>query len=290
MYRHGLVTPVLFGLALILAAGAALAQDAGENADKVAKELSNPAGSLASLSANFQYTTFKGDLPGADDQDSFSFIFQPVLPFPVGDEGRRVIFRPAVPVPFNQPVFKANKGNFDSADVNLGDVTFDMVYAGTEMQTKQDGFLWGVGAAGTLPTATNDDVGGEQWRLGPEIFGGVIREWGIVGALVNNQWDVAGSNNDDYSVTTGQYFYAYGLGKGWQIAASPVVTYDWKADSGEAWTVPVGLGAAKTTKIGNTPWKFQLQAQHFVEQADAFGPEWLLKFTITPVIKNPFTK
>jgi hypothetical protein len=38
------------------------------------------------------------------------------------------------------------------------------------------------------------------------------------------------------------------------------------------------------------PWKFQGQVQYYVEQPDAFGPEWLFKLTITRVIKNPFTK
>ena len=60
------------------------------------------------------------------------------------------------------------------------------------------------------------------------------------------------------------------------------------ADSDQAWTFPLGLGVAKTFKMGNTPVKFQAQAQYFVEQPDAFGPQWLFKFTITPVIKNPF--
>ena len=64
--------------------------------------------------------------------------------------------------------------------------------------------------------------------------------------------------------------------------------YDWQADSDEAWTVPIGIGLAKTTKIGKIPWKFQLQLQKFVAKPDSFGPDWLIKFTITPVIKNPF--
>lgn len=89
-------------------------------------------------------------------------------------------------------------------------------------------------------------------------------------------------------MTTAQYFYAVGLGKGWQIASSPVITYDWNADSDQALTLPLGLGLAKTTTIGGKPWKFSAQVQYFVEQPDAFGPEWLLKLTITPVIKNPF--
>jgi len=221
-------------LALMLGWNGAVAAAQEKSADEVAKELSNPAGSLASLSNNIEYTTFKGDLPGADSQDAWSYTFQPVLPFPVGDKGRRVIFRPLISVPVDQPVFEADKGKFDDLNVNLGDTTFDLVYAGTEMTDKvnKKGYLWGIGVAGTVPTATNNALGGDQWRLGPEMFGGIIRHWGLVGILVRNQWNLGGgdggpgSNDQDFSATTAQYFYAYGLGKGWQIAASPVITYE----------------------------------------------------------------
>ena len=262
---------------------------AGEkSADEVAKELSNPAGSLASLNFNLQYTDYTGDLPNSDDQDSTALTFQPTLPFPVGDKGRRIIFRPLITIPFDQPVFDPAKGDFDDADVALADTTFDLVYAGTTMKDKHNGFLWGLGLAGTLPTASIDDLKGDQWRFGPEVFGGIIKKWGIVGALVSHQWDTGGSNDVSYSGTAMQYFYAYSLGGGWQIAASPVAAYDWKADGDEALTLPIGFGVAKTTKIGEQPWKFALQVQKFVVQPDTFGPDWLVKFTVTPVIKNPF--
>lgn len=253
-----------------------------KSADEIAKELSNPATSLASLNLNLQYQTFKGDLPGADDQDSWSMIFQPGLPFPVGDKGRNIVFRPAVPLLFDQPIFKADKGTFDDANVALGDIGFDLVYAGTE----KSGLIWGVGAAGTLPTATDSDVGGKQWRFGPEVFGGISGKWGLVAMIVNNQWDVGGWDDEDYSGMIAQYAYAFGLGSGWQFTSSPVITYDWNADSDEALTLPLGVGLAKTTKIDNQAWKFAFQLQYFAVQPDAFGPEWLFKLTITPVVQN----
>ena len=135
----------------------------------------------------------------------------------MGDKGRKFIFRPLFSLEFDQPVFD---GDFDSADPNLGDTSFDLVYAGTEMTSKNDGFLWGIGLAGTVPTATDSDLAGNQWRFGPELFGGIIRKWGVVGALVANQFNAGGSNNTTYSVMTAQYFYAYGLGNGWQISSS----------------------------------------------------------------------
>lgn len=133
-----------------------------KSANQIAKELANPAGALASLNFNLQYSEYTGDLPNADDQNSTALLFQPVLPFPVGDKGRKFIFRPLFPLLFDQPVFNADTSIFDTENLNLGDISFDLVYAGTEMKTKQDGFLRGAGLAGTLPTATDDDLGGNQ--------------------------------------------------------------------------------------------------------------------------------
>lgn len=285
--RNHLMALVAISLGLVVGAGMATAAD--KSADEVAKELANPAGSLASLNFNLQYTEFTGDLPGADNQKTTALTFQPVFPFPLGPKGRKIIVRPLLSVSFDQPVFNLATVDFEHEDPNLVDTTFDLVYAGTHMTSKHDGFLWGIGMAGTFPTATDDDLAGDQWRLGPEVFGGIIRTWGIVGALVANQWNIGGSNDTDFSTLTAQYFYAIGLGNGWQLASSPVLSYDWEADDNDdAWTVPVGFGVAKTTQLGNTTWKFQFQVQKYVVQPDPFGPDWLVKFTITPVIKNPF--
>lgn len=268
----------------------------GKSADQVAKQLSNPAGSLASLSNNLVFQTYKGDLPDADDQDAWSYQFQPVLPFPVGNQGRNIILRPLIPVLFSQPAFDVGDGSFDDLDTNVGDTTFDLVYAGNTMKNAHEGYLWGFGMAGTVPTATNNALGGDQWRGGPELFGGISRKWGLVGAVVNHQWNLGGgdggpgSNDQSFSTTAAQYFYAIGLGRGWQLASGPVVVYDWKADSDDALTFPLGLGVAKTAHIGSMTWKFELQAQYFAEQPGTFGGDWQYKLTVTPVIHNPFVR
>jgi hypothetical protein len=280
----------------VLWASFALAQQGELSANDAAKELANPAGSLANLANNFTYRQFKGELPGAGSQTSLSYTFQPVLPFPVGDQGRNIIVRPAFSVTFDQPVFDSTEGTFQSLSTNLNDITFDLVYAGTNMVGDQKGYLWGAGLAGTLPVATDSALGGEQWRFGPEIFGGVIRKWGVFGALVNNQWNLGGgdggpdSNDQPYSTTMAQYFYGITLGDGWQILSAPVITYDWKADSGEALSLPIGTGIAKTLKISGTTWRFQAEVWYYVEQPDSFGNDWMVSFDVRPVIKNPLVR
>lgn len=286
--KHYRIILAVIGLCLSLLVGVQGVFAQEQSAEAAAKELANPASSMASLDLNFQYYEYTGDLPNSDDQNSTSILFQPILPFPIGDKGRNIILRPAIPLFFDQPIFNEKKADFDDLDSNMGDIGFDCVFAGTEMKDKHNGYLWGIGAAGTFPTATDDSIAGDQWRLGPEVFGGIIRKWGLVGVLVSNQWNVAGSNDDSFSTMTAQYFYAYGLGNGWQITSDPIITCDWNVNSEEAWSIPVGIGIAKTVKLGKKIWKFQFEVQKYVAQPDSFGPDWFFEFTITPVIKNPF--
>jgi len=108
--------------------------------------------------------------------------------------------------------------------------------------------------------------------------------------LVSHQWDVAGEDSFSTSITGGQYFYTYNLSNGWQISSSPTFSYNHKAPSGQRWTVPVGFGVSKTTILGGRPWKFGLQYWQYVKQADAFGQDWQVRFTVTPVVSLPWGK
>lgn len=274
----------------------ALAQKTELSADEAAKQLANPAGSLASLANNFSYRTFTGDLPGAGSQNAWTYTFQPVLPFPVGEKGRNIIFRPAFTLVSDLPVYNAAEESFSSLSTNLNDITFDLVYAGNTMKDDHTGYLWGMGLAGTIPVATNSALGGEQWRFGPELFGGVIRKWGVFGALVNNQWNLGGgggepgSNDVPYSNMTAQYFYGITLGNGWQILSAPVIAYDWTASGEEALSLPLGTGIARTQKIGGITWRFQVEVWKYVVQPESFGSDWFFSIDIRPVIQNPFVR
>ena len=110
-------------------------------------------------------------------------------------------------------------------------------------------FVYGGGLVGSIPTASNDALGFDQWLLGPELIGVLIREWGVVGGLISHQWDVAGDSSFDTSITAGQLFVVFNLKNGWQLTSSPLFSYDHEASSGNEWTFPLGLGLSKTTII-----------------------------------------
>jgi hypothetical protein len=60
-----------------------------------------------------------------------------------------------------------------------------------------------------------------------------------LGLLVNNVWSVAGSGSRPaVNQMLMQYFVTYQLGKGWYLTSSPILTANWKASSGNVWTVP----------------------------------------------------
>jgi hypothetical protein len=82
------------------------------SAAEIAAELSNPNTALASLTFKNQFRWFEGDLPNADDQRSYTLLFQPALPFPL-ENGNKIIWHPAIPFFVDQPIFDPEKLDFD---------------------------------------------------------------------------------------------------------------------------------------------------------------------------------
>ena len=72
--------------------------------DEIAKQLANPNTPLATLRLKNLYTFYTGDLPGAGDQSNYSMLFQPSFPFPLGDSGDLILWRPALPILFETPL------------------------------------------------------------------------------------------------------------------------------------------------------------------------------------------
>ena len=271
---------------------------AEDDADQIAKELANPNTSLGFLSIPVDYISHKGDAEGADNEEAWRFNFQPVLPYPLAEK-TNLFFRPLVPVVIDQPVPFTRAGdvhppndgtsiddaNFDSSGTELGDISFDIAIG----HTYENGISVIGGMVGTLDTATDDRVGLGQTLLGPELAITHATSWGLYGILVNHQWDVAGDDDFDTSITGGQYFFTYNLSDGWQLQTAPTWSYNHEAASGEEkWTLPLAMGVAKTTRIGKMPVKFSVEYWHFVKQADVIGPDYQVRFKTTPVVPLPW--
>ncbi len=235
------------------------------------------------LGNNFDIVMFDGDLDGASDETSIRYVFQSVFPFKL-DDASSILFRPAVPVFFDEPMPDLG-GGFSSEGVDLGDIGFDLLYGRTE----KSGLLWGFGAVGTLPTSTSDVLGKDLWAAGPEALVGTIGKWGALIGVLSHQWDFAGSGKGEVVVTTFNYVYAFQLGAGWQFASAPAITYD-HSRSDDKLTLPLGVGIAKTAFLAGRPWKFQVQYWNYVERADPFAPEHQIRISINPVVSAPWNE
>jgi hypothetical protein len=242
--------------------------------DELAKELANPNTPLTSLKFKNQFRTYKGDIAGATDQGSYIMLFQSTLPFPF-KSGRTLWIRPSVPIIIGHPYYTEG---FDSYS-GLGEIVLDFQYGDTGTK----GFLWSVGATGTIPTATKTELGRNSWTLGPGLQLGHISKIYVVGAFINHQWGFSNSNSNGYSLTTLQVFNVFLPTGGWSVASGPIISYNHSADQ---WEFPINLAVGKTVKINSRPWKFAVELNYYVSNYGTFGPQWMIGVNIAPVVKN----
>jgi hypothetical protein len=162
------------------------------------------------------------------------------------------------------------------SDFGLGDTTVEIFFS--PKATTSGGFIWGVGPALLLPTATQDALGGEKWGAGPTAL--VLKQEGLLtyGLLVNHIWSFAGNGHrNDISSTFIQPFYAYGAGHGRTYTLNLESTYDWKAGQ---WTIPVNIVASQVLKLGSQLASVGVGGRYYVE-APANGPEWGIRLFVT---------
>jgi len=267
------------------APGGPAASEHGSLAEVGAK-LANPVSDVWALFTQFGFTSADGDANLGDEQFGGNVLFQPIMPIPLFGKGKdswKIIMRPTVPLLLGTPV----PAGFDDFGhkTGLGDTLLPLPVA-----WPAGNWLLALGPAFTLPTSTVTAFGRQQWAAGPTgILGYKTKDW--IALVFPQYYFGIGSRGDqgkkpDASYMSLLYALVYNLPDAWQIGMNPVINYDNKAKSGNRWNVPVGMMAAKTTKIGNRPVKFQFGVEYSVVNQDAFGQRVLLKLNIIPVIQS----
>jgi hypothetical protein len=261
---------------------------------QVGHKLANPLGNLWNLSMNFEAPKFyDGDLNAGDPEIGADMIFQPVLPIPLWGEGNatwRMITRPIIPLIFSTPVPQG----FDDFDhrSGIGDIQLPLLLSFPESVVGK--MILGVGPLGSFPSATNDDLGSDQWGLGGAfVVGYKAKDWTTM-VFPNYFWKVGEAGQGDKpDLSSGSLLYAfiYDLGDAWQVGTNPTITYNHAASDGNKWNVPIGLMVGKTIKMGKMPVNIKLIAEYSVVSEDDFGKRATIRLQITPVlpawIQNP---
>jgi hypothetical protein len=238
---------------------------ADDEATELAKKTQNPVADLISVpfQNNFDFGV------GPEDKTVWILNVQPVIPIKLTEDWN-LITRTIVPI-INQPsLFPGSESAFGLGDINP---SFFL------SPGKPGAIIWGVGPTFTLPTATDSKLGSGKFSLGPTAVVLTMQGKWVFGALANNQWSVAGWGDNDVSQLLLQPFVNYNIGDGWYLTSGPIMTANWKAPSGDKWTVPVGGGVGKLFKLDKLPINTSLQAYYNAERPQN-AADWQLRFQV----------
>jgi hypothetical protein len=233
------------------------------SAEELAKLAQNPVGNL--ISVPFQNNSNLN--AGPDKRTQNILNIQPVIPISVSDEWN-IITRTIVPV-ISQPLPDGERTN------GIGDTVLTAFLS----PAKPGKWIWGTGPVLQIPTNSNSDLGNRNWGLGPSVV--VLHldkgdPW-VYGVLANNIWSLSDSGTGgSYNNGLIQPFVNYNFPGGFYVTSAPIITVNWKADSSQRWTVPLGGGVGKIFHLGRLPVNTQLSAYYNVVTPDD-GPNWQIR-------------
>jgi hypothetical protein len=235
------------------------------NAEELAKLAQNPVGNL--ISVPFQNNTNFNFGPEKGTQNVLNI--QPVIPISV-DKDWNIITRTILPV-ISMPALSPDIGSTNG----IGDIVLTAFLS----PANPGHWIWGAGPVVQIPTNSSAELGNNNWGLGSSVV--VLHldhgsPW-VYGALVNNIWSLT-SNKQGGAYNNGliQPFVNYNFPEGFYLTTAPVLTVNWKADSSQQWTVPVGGGVGKIFHFGKLPVNTQVSAYYNLVKPD-FGPNWQLR-------------
>lgn len=284
--RSYAVSMVTVALSLLLVMPALSQDDAG---DAAAKAL-NPLSDIWSMQDQVNFTSIGGKgFPEYETQ--FTNNFQPVMPIPMGD-GMSLVTRFVVPFvknPVPNPV--TGKVEFHSG---FGDSVGAHLIVPPPLQLGGGASLTvGGGITYQAPTSSNRLTGVGLWQMGPAAAA-VFRTKKVLLGVFPQYWQSVGGTDDlspPQQNANVQYFYWYFLTPSFTVGAAPNILIDWTKPEENRYTVPIGIGASYTRKIGKIPVKFQVEYHYTIRHPeDIPGQREIIRFTITPVLPNPFTR
>jgi len=243
--------------------------------EEAARKAADPLGNIKALMTDNTIAFNAGE---HEDDTSFGFQIQPVYAIP--NNGRwNMIARAVIPIIGVEPgvvvpPIGPEPRPEDGSTWGIGDSIVQYFFS-----PKTDGsFKWGIGPQLTLKTHTSERTAGPGWGggLAAVVFGG-SGQWSY-GAIAMQIW-----GEDSFSVFTLQPIAMYMLKSlpGAYIGYNNSMTYNPNAESGEEWTVPLGLtfGKAVVFKSGDF-MDLSIGAYPLVVRPDG-APSWQLKLGVS---------
>jgi hypothetical protein len=243
------------------------------NAEELRKQSQNPIANLISVPVQENWNFGIG--PANRVQNVMNI--QPVIPFSLSKDWN-LITRWITPVIF-QPLPVAQPQVQQTGVYGLGDINPSFF-----LSPKKGKVIWGIGTTVVFPTATNTTYLGQgKLSIGPSVVALIQPPHFTIGALVNNYWSVAGHSNLDKPAVNQfllQWFVNYNMKKGWYLKTAPINTANWRASSGNVWTVPFGGGVGRIMKLGFQPVNLSAEFYGNAKYAAGASP-WTMRLGFT---------
>ena len=252
--------------ALLLAAGISAtiipASWAELSNQDLAKMTQNPVSEMISLP--FQNNTYLNAGPHKETKNVLDI--QPIIP--LGGSGDwKIVTRTVIPI-----ISRPGEVHGLDSKAGLGDVQLSVFLS----PAHHEGTIWRIGAVTQIPTNTDIRIGNDNWGLGPAfVVIHVEKEspW-VYGIILNNIWSVTSDKpGGSYNNALIQPIINYNFPGGTYLTSSMSSTVDWKAESGQRWTVPLGGGIGHIFHVGRQPVNAQLSAYYNVVRPDN-APDW----------------
>jgi len=233
-----------------------------------AQEAQNPIANVISIP--FQNNTYLDYGPYRRTSDVL--VIQPVIPFSINEDWN-VITRWVTPIASIPRVAPTQGSKF-----GIGNLEPEFYFSPTHVGE----VIWGVGPKLWLPTATDKALGLDKWGAGPTAVVLSIKGPWLFGVLANNVW--AGSSTQKANQLTINPFVNYNFPDGWYLSSSEIITSNWRAQSGQQWTVPLGGGFGRLFRVGPLPINARLEVLDNVVHPQG-APNWQIQLQIQLLFK-----
>jgi len=147
-------------------------------------------------------------------------------------------------------------------------------------------WIWGVGPIFQFPTASSERLGTGRWSAGPTAA--LVYEQGpwFAAILSYQMMSFAGDRGrGSVNQTYIEPEVSYSLDSGWYGQWDPAITYNWTADTDNAWTIPVGVDIGKAFRIVEQAMSLQVGGYDYPMHPDG-APQWIVRTQMTFLFSN----
>ena len=244
----------------------------------MARALQDPLASIKMLATDNTIGFNSGEDEG---ETNFNFQLQPVYSIPRPDDAKvNLLARAVIPIIGVEPgTVEPPIGPDPIPDTDshwgLGDTTLQLF-----ISPRSEGkWKWGVGPQISVPTHTSDRTKGPGWGVGVAgILVGSFTEQISFAAIALHH--VGEEDNFESTAIQPMLFYNFKSVPGMVVGYNNVITYNWEAESGDEWNVPLGLTLSRTWAMSGGGLDLGIGYYELIEHPDG-APDSQVKFSIT---------